>query len=465
MRKRLSPRTIRAIKPGKDGIRHGDVVMDDITPNFGVRVLGTPDKPTYSFVLVTRFPGATNPTRAAIAPFVFDSRDERVAAESLRRARNKARTWLNSIEEGRDPRIEEERQRQVELHKANSTFAAVCEDWFAQKLPSERRGKDVETDVRREFLPRWKALPIADITDEEIIRVIKLKARTAPSQARNLLGHARRLLQWAVDQRIYGLKVSPCAGIKPVAIVGEKISRDRVLDDDETFAFWRAASRLPYPAGPVYQLLALTGLRLNEVADASWTEFHPAVARALRQRGDKPIDWTQFDPEQLSWTVAASRMKGKNNKARAFAVPLTPDMLAILENLPVFAGGDFLFSRNFGRKPAVMSTEIKDNLDARMLRTLQAMARKRGEDPGAAELKPWVNHDLRRVVRSGLSKLHIAEEVREAVLAHARPGIKGTYDIHNYFDEKRDALVKWGARLRSIVEPAPVTSNVVALRG
>ena len=45
MRKRLSPRTIKTLKPGKDGVRHGDVVMDDITPNFGVRVLGTADKP------------------------------------------------------------------------------------------------------------------------------------------------------------------------------------------------------------------------------------------------------------------------------------------------------------------------------------------------------------------------------------------------------------------------------------
>jgi hypothetical protein len=50
-------------------------------------------------------------------------------------------------------------------------------------------------------------------------------------------------------------------------------------------------------------------------------------------------------------------------------------------------------------------------------------------------------------------------------LKHARPGITGTYDQHDYFDEKRDALMQWGARLRSIVELAPVASNVVALRG
>jgi hypothetical protein len=40
-------------------------------------------------------------------------------------------------------------------------------------------------------------------------------------------------------------------------------------------------------------------------------------------------------------------------------------------------------------------------------------------------------------VRSGLSRLKISEEAREAVLAHARPGSIGVYDHHDYFDEKR----------------------------
>jgi hypothetical protein len=57
----------------------------------------------------------------------------------------------------------------------------------------------------------------------------------------------------------------------------------------------------------------------------------------------------------------------------------------------------------------------------------------------------------------------VTEEAREAVLAHARPGIKGVYDLYDYFDEKREALELWAARLRSIVAPPPPT-NVVPLR-
>jgi integrase len=437
--------------------------MDSLAPGLGVRVMGRSEAPIRSFILLTRFPGSKNPTRAKIGSYVDGRGDE--GRLSLEGARGKARLWQSMIRTGRDPRIEEERQRQAELQKQNMTFAAVTEDFIREKLPGERRGSDVEADIRREFLPRWKALPISDVTDVDIISVVKVKAKTAPAQARNLLGHAKRLFQWAVDQRTYGLKVSPAAGIKPAAIVGKKVARDRVLNDDELFAFWRAASRLPYPAGPAYRLLALTGLRLGEVAEASWSEFHPTVVRAIRQRGNAPIDWSQYNAEELSWTIPAARMKGQNDSARAHVVPLTPDVLAILERLPQFVGGEYLFSHNAGRKPAVMSTDIKSNLDSRMLRTLRALARKRGDGPAAVELKPWVNHDLRRNVRSGLSRLRIAEEIREAVLAHARPGIKGVYDQHDYFDEKRDALTQWGARLRSIVEPAPTASNVVALRG
>jgi hypothetical protein len=146
-------------------------------------------------------------------------------------------------------------------------------------------------------------------------------------------------------------------------------------------------------------------------------------------------------------------------------VPLTLDMLAILETLPLFAGGDFLFSRNGGETPAVVSAEIKNDLDAKMLGALQELARQRGDDAAEVRLKPWVTHDLRRVVRSALSRLRVPQEHAEAVLGHVRPGIQGVYDQHQFFDEKRDALLKWHALVHSIVEPTPTATNVIALRG
>ena len=64
------------------------------------------------------------------------------------------------------------------------------------------------------------------------------------------------------------------------------------------------------------------------------------------------------------------------------------------------------------------------------------------------------NYDARgRVVRSGLSALRIPHNVAEAILAHRPPGIVGTYNLHEYEDEKAEALEAWAQRLASIVSP------------
>ncbi len=58
-------------------------------------------------------------------------------------------------------------------------------------------------------------------------------------------------------------------------------------------------------------------------------------------------------------------------------------------------------------------------------------------------------------MRSGLSKLRVSRDTAEAVLAHVAGGIVGTYDVYDYFEEKKDALTRWGAHVRSLVEPPP----------
>jgi integrase len=418
----LTDRKLKTLKPAKERY---DVWDRD---GFGVRVSCEGRK---SFVLVTRYPGSDNPTRRTLGTY---------GSMTLAQARQKAQHWRDLIEKGIDPAEEEERQRTTQALKRANTFAAVAEDFIKEKLPTERQGRVVERDIRRDFLPAWAKLPVSEITDLQIITVVKAKKQTAPVQARNLLGIAKRMFTWAVDQRVYGLAKSPADGLKPNKLIGKKLSRHRILNDRELFALWRVASRLKYPAGPAYQMMLLTALRLNEVADASWPEF---------------------DMEKKTWVIPAARMKGENDEARPHAVPLVPSILAILERLPRFKRGKFVFSTSYGEKPFWFTGKMKKKVDARMLRTLRALAKQRGEDPDTIELEHWTNHDIRRTVRSNLSRLRITEEAREAVLAHARPGIKGTYDVYDYYDEKAEALTLWAARLRSIVEPAP--NNVVRL--
>lgn len=409
---------------------------------------------TRTYAVQTRVPGSSQPVRRTIG---------RADEVSIADARRKAASWRAEIKRGGDPKIEEERQRLAAQRRRANTFAAVAEDFITEKLPKERSGEAVEREIRGNLIPAWGGRPIAEIGDDEIAALIKLKTRKAPVQARNLLATVKRLFQWAIDQRAYGLKTSPAAGLKPAALCGEKVARDRTLNDDELFALWRAVSRMRYPHGPAYQLLALTALRLNEVADASWAEFDPAVVRMLRNRKPREAaDWKALPIEQHLWVIPGARMKSKNSRARPHSVPLTPQILRILSALPQFDKGKFVFSTTYGAKPTWLGDKIKRDLDARMLRTLRALAKKRGDDPAAVQLEPWRNHDIRRTVRTHLSRLKVSEEAREAVMAHVRPGIKGVYDKHEYLDEKREALEAWAARLSSIVGPKP--SNVVRMQ-
>jgi integrase len=205
------------------------------------------------------------------------------------------------------------------------------------------------------------------------------------------------------------------------------------------FAFWQATGDMAYPFGPIYRLLLLSGLRLNEVADAVWSEFD--LAKGI-------------------WTIPAFRMKGKNSKARSHTIPLTADILEVLSGLPRFNGGEYLFSTTNGERPAWIADRVKRRLDAAMLNTLRELARQHGDDPEKVKLAAWVNHDLRRTLRSRLSELRVSADVAEAILAHVKPGIRGVYDRYEHFDEKRHALELWATRLRNIAQPQP---NVVEL--
>ena len=429
-RKNLTPTLISGLKPASEGKRYQ--VMDAQVPGFGVRVTDTGNR---TFILRIRYPGSATATRREIGP---------CNDLTLTSAREKARKWRSQVKQGLDPSVEEELERQIALRRRATTFGSVAEDFIREKLPAERKGKDAEREIRRDLLPKWKDKPISSIADLDVISLIKTKMHDGKVGARNLLALIKRFFRWAVAQRIYGVTSSPCVALQASAIIGEMNgSRDRVLSNDEIFAFWRATKRMPYPYGQAYQTLMLTALRLNEVMDASSPEF---------------------DMRNKLWIIPAARMKGKNSgkkQARSHVVPLTADLMRILDSLPRNSG-IYLFSTTNGLSPTWMGTKIKAHLDRRMLATLRALAKQRGEDPTAVKLPHFVNHDIRRTVRSQLSRLKVPEEAREAILAHARPGIKGTYDLHDYLDEKREAIELWAARLRDIVTPKP--PNVVQLR-
>jgi hypothetical protein len=160
--------------------------------------------------------------------------------------------------------------------------------------------------------------------------------------------------------------------------------------DDDLRAVWRAADGLGYPYGPLVRLLMLTGQRRAEVGEAQWCEF---------------------DLERRLWTITAARFKSD----AVHVLPLSDEAMAILEALPRWRGGDFVFSTNGGRKPVDGFSYAKARID-------KLVAAQRGR---AAE--PWVFHDLHRTVRTRLSALRVPHEVAELVIGHARKGFARIY--------------------------------------
>src|SRR5690606_34485457 len=117
---------------------------------------------------------------------------------SLDSARKKARIWLDLIEQGRDPKEEERRAQEQERRSRRTTFAAVAEDFIEQKLASERKGREVERDIRRDLITALGDKPITEVTPQDVRFVVIAVKKRGPYQAHNTLGHAKRLFNWAI---------------------------------------------------------------------------------------------------------------------------------------------------------------------------------------------------------------------------------------------------------------------------
>jgi integrase len=412
MRKTLNDRTIKALKPAEAGKRRE--IWDALVPGLGIRVTDTNAK---SFVLVTRYPGSDNPARRTLGAY---------GKLTLEQARTKARRWLELVGRGIDPHVEVERQRLAEQRKQVGTFANLAEAFIRDKLSTERRGRDAELHLNNEFIPRWGKRPAGEITADDVGEIInEVKAR-APYMAHALLATVRRLYKWAsTPGRGYGIVSSPCYNISAKTLIGEKRPRTRALTDQEIRAFVRACDQMGYPYGSIGKMLLLTGARHREVSEAPWSEF---------------------DLPKRTWTIDQTRFKSSVEHV----VPLTSDMVALLEDLPRFKRGEHVFSTTAGEKPTMITDKIKQKIEALMTQEL-------GTKP-----KPWVVHDLRRTVRSHLAALRIPDHVAEMALGHGRKGLQRVYDQHRYQDEVREALTLWAGRLRDIVEPSP--ANVVAIK-
>ena len=399
-RKRLTDRYIKTCPAAPKGERvdHQDVIVPGL-------VLRVTDRGHKSFALRARYPlQPKNPTRRALGDY---------PSLPLEGARDKARAWLELIQKGIDPRVDEERRKAAERRAQSNTFAAVASDFLDQHAIKLAKSAEVERIIRGEFVKRWAARPITEIEKIEVSKaILAIVKRPAPYQARNSFAILRKMFNWAIGQGLYGIETSPLERLSINELCGKSKARDRILTDAELRAVWDAANRMGYPYGPVFRLLILTGQRESQVSDLAWPEV---------------------DFDKALWTLTAERMKME----MAHEVPLGPGAIDLLQSLPRWMRGDFAFTTTSGAKPINGFSKAKARIDK------------------LSGVSGWIIHDLRRTMRTHLSALPVQDVVREAVIAHAQRGVHKVYDLHAYRDEKRHCLELWEKRLSAIVDPTP----------
>jgi integrase len=339
---------------------------------------------------------------------------------SLSQARQKARDSLGLVADGKDPRsivaaVEAAQAERKRVQRENNV-AAVVEEFIKRKV-SQLRSPETGRLLRQEIVPLWGNRPLADIRKRDVISLLDgVVDRGAPVAANRTLSAVKQLFLWAVDRDL--IEASPAATVKKPT---KEEPRGRNLTDEEIRALWAVCDLIGWPFGRIIQLLMLTGQRRGEIGDLAWKEI---------------------DRDNRVILIPASRYKTGIDHA----LPLSDWAVSIIDALPKVGDSPFVFTVT-GRKPVIGHDYAKRRIDLLM----------------PAGTPHWTVHDVRRTVRTKLSRL-TDPDTAERVLGHVLPGERKTYDCHDYLPEKRAALDRWAAALDRIISPPAQGAKVVRMR-
>lgn len=338
---------------------------------------------------------------------------------------------------GKDPEEVEVAAAIAQEAARGPTFAEVAQRFIDEELPGKRWKEPARILKDPDLEPfndlRIREITLADLWDRlgVIAKRPMRRKRKGPVRAErvqsNKVGDVLKMLfAWCARAGI--VKENPALGLKRRVVA---VKRKRVLNDQELRAFWASCDKLGEPFGPFYKLLALTAKRESEIAKLQWTE----------------IDWAETKVE-----LPAERVK--NGEPHNF--PLTPLTIEILNGVTKIGKKPSLVFTTTGETSISGFSRAKNRIDALMLAELK----KGAADPEAVTLDHWTNHDLRRTVRTRLSKMGVSDFMCKRVLGQSKGLLGETYDQHDYIPERREALEKWEAALMTIVNK-PEPSNVV----
>lgn len=441
-RKPLSARSIELLRPG-------DVDRADTGENTGLRVsCGSTGARTFYYRY--RSPETEKLTQLKIGNY---------PAVSLAQARLELARLKALRDTGVCPKAELERAQKLEQQKKDEEIRAaavakftvsamielylteVIEDRMAtdprtgnKKLVRGARKPKGQSEARRTLYGdpvRVMGDRIAeDVSRKDVVTMIKaIIDRGANVQAGNVLREFSAAYEYSIGlDRFRDDFANPAllakASLKMTKVRLTSSKGKRVLSDSELrqVLAWLPGSGFSTNQKNVMRLTLWTGCRTGEVCEAAWADI---------------------DLEKSVWHIPDS----KNGTERDVQLPT--QAVAFLRALKLNTE-KYLFPSSRSGEPIKQKTLAEAKWHLKNPDKVKNGRLYRPQQLWLTSIPDWVPHDLRRTVRTGLSRLGCRSEVAEAVIGHSRKGIEGTYDLHKYQTECREWLQRWADHLDTL---------------
>lgn len=354
---------------------------------------------------------------------------------SLADARKTAKELRARVALGHDVAAEKqgrkrEAKARIEAEKLAHTVAQLADEYFERMILGRWKHPNiVRSRIERDIKPSIGKLAVEDVKPAHIDAMLqKIVKRGAPTVANDVLRWVRRMFDFAVKRHM--VQYNPAAAFDLNDAGGREEARERALSRDELVQLFEAmgnAKGFTYENMLTVKLLLTLAVRKQELTAARWEEF---------------------DLDKAVWHLPGQRTK----TGAPIDIPLpAPAVEALRELRRLACGSDWVLPAR--KMQHLMIPHIHEN-------TLNvALAKVKPLMPDSA---PFCIHDFRRTARTHLAALGVAPHVAERCLNHKLKGIEGVYNRHDYFDERREALVRW-ARFLEACE-AGGDWNVVPLR-
>lgn len=316
----------------------------------------------------------------------------------LAEAREAAHEARSQLRKGVDPIDARDAQK-----TAGVTFGQVADAYIEAKKEGWRNAKHRQqwTNSLNEYADDLRGIPVADITTDHVLKVLKPIWTEVPETASRVRGRIENILDAAKAQRLR-------TGENPAAWRGNlshllppkrKLTRghQRALAYDKAPAFWSALIQQSGVAPKALQFTILTACRTSEVLGARWDEIDEAKA---------------------VWTIPANRTK----TATIHRVPLTKPAMAILKELKPL-GTDFVFP---GPGKATLSTGAM----SAVLKRMKVDATVHGF---RSTFRDW----------AGDQTGHPREIVEEALAHRVGSAVERAYRRGDALEKRRELLSDW----------------------